>query len=103
LEALGIQDFLVKVNHRVVLEIMIKEAGCHSDMFKTICSSIDKLDKQPWAEVEVELKAKGVNEEQCRIIEKLTAFKGEPLKLLAELTSKNIFEKEGEKLKETFG
>lgn len=41
---------------------MVKEAGCNPDMFKTICSSIDKLDKQPWSEVEVELKAKGVSE-----------------------------------------
>lgn len=49
LESLGVNDFLVKVNHRVILENMINEAGCNPEMFKTICSSIDKLDKQPWA------------------------------------------------------
>lgn len=82
LEALGIEDFLVKVNHRKILEVLIKEAGCNPEMFKTICSSIDKLDKLPWAEVEAELKTKGVNADQCKVMEKLTALKGEPLALL---------------------
>ena len=51
LEAVGVDGFLVKVNHRKILEMMIKEANCDSSKFKTICSSIDKLDKMPWAEV----------------------------------------------------
>ena len=38
-------------------------------MFKAICSSIDKLDKMPWAEVKEELiKVKGVKEEQADIL-----------------------------------
>lgn len=51
LETVGVSGFLVKVNHRKILEMMIKEANCESDKFKTICSSIDKLDKQPWTEI----------------------------------------------------
>lgn len=51
LETVGVQDFLVKVNHRKILEAMINEANCNPDMFKAICSSIDKLDKMSWAEV----------------------------------------------------
>lgn len=34
---------------------MVKLAGAPLDKFKTICSSIDKLDKQPWEEVKKEL------------------------------------------------
>lgn len=79
LEALGVNDFLVKVNHRKILEIMVKEAGCNPDMFKSICSSVDKLDKLPWKEVEAELQTKGVSPDQCKILEKLTAYKGNPL------------------------
>ena len=42
---------------------MINEAGCNPDMFKSICSSIDKLDKMSWEEVREELvKTKGVSE-----------------------------------------
>jgi histidyl-tRNA synthetase len=48
LEALTVDQFLVKVNHRKILETVVKESGCNDDMFKTICSSIDKLDKLSW-------------------------------------------------------
>lgn len=69
LEAVEIKDFLVKVNHRKILEAMIAEAGCRMEDFQTICSSIDKLDKQPWSEIKEELvKTKGVSEEQANII-----------------------------------
>ncbi len=51
---------MVKVNHRKILEAVIKEADCNEEMFKTICSSIDKLDKQTWQEVKAELITKGV-------------------------------------------
>lgn len=30
---------------------MIREAKCDPELFKAICSSIDKLDKLPWKEV----------------------------------------------------
>jgi histidyl-tRNA synthetase len=65
LEALSVDEFLVKVNHRKILEAVVGEAGCSHEMFKTICSSVDKLDKLPWSEVQAELIAKGVNQEQC--------------------------------------
>jgi histidyl-tRNA synthetase len=30
---------------------MIEIAGIEADKFKSVCSSIDKLDKQPWSEI----------------------------------------------------
>lgn len=94
LETVGVQDFLVKVNHRKILEAMINEANCNPDMFKAICSSIDKLDKMSWAEVKDQLiKAKGVTEEQADVIGGLTKYKGEPLRLLEELIETNVFKK----------
>lgn len=53
LETLTVDEFLVKVNHRKILEAVVNEAGCNNDLFKAICSSIDKLDKQSWSEVRV--------------------------------------------------
>jgi histidyl-tRNA synthetase len=102
LESLTVNEFLVKVNHRKILEAVVLESGCNNDLFKTICSSIDKLDKLSWSEVRAELLTKGINEEQADIIGNLTTFKGDPLKLLDEIISKNVFKKNAEFLESTF-
>ena len=57
-------------------------------MFKTICSSVDKLDKMSWNDVREELvKVKGVPEKSADIIGNLTKFKGKPLELLEMIKS----------------
>lgn len=48
-------DFKIKVSHRLLLEAIIECSGCDIKKFKTICSSIDKLDKEPWEKVAKEL------------------------------------------------
>ncbi|KAJ1523637.1 hypothetical protein ONE63_001480 [Megalurothrips usitatus] len=53
-------SFKVKVNHRQILDGMFEACGVPSDKFRTICSSVDKLDKSPWDEVRAEM----VNEKQ---------------------------------------
>ena len=55
LSALEIGAFQVKVNNRKFLDAMVELAGCEKRKFKTICSSIDKLDKEPWEKVKKEL------------------------------------------------
>ena len=55
LSALDIGQFTVKVNHRKFLDAMVDLAGCEKRKFKSICSSIDKLDKEPWEKVKQEL------------------------------------------------
>jgi len=47
--------YVIKINHRKLLDAMIELAGCPKDKFKSICSSIDKLDKETWENVEKEL------------------------------------------------
>ena len=39
----------------MILEAIIECSGCDMKKFKIICSSIDKLDKEPWINVEKEL------------------------------------------------
>ena len=34
---------------------MFEVCGVNPDMFRTICSSVDKLDKSPWEEVRVQI------------------------------------------------
>ncbi|OWA50380.1 Histidine--tRNA ligase, cytoplasmic [Hypsibius exemplaris] len=55
LQKLDIGKFSVKVNHRQVLDAMMEVCGVEKDKFRTICSSIDKLDKTPWDEVRAEM------------------------------------------------
>jgi histidyl-tRNA synthetase len=80
--------FKLKISHRLLLEAIIEVAGCDLKKFRTICSSIDKLDKEPWHVVEKELQAeKGLTPEQTSILERIVLHKGsipEILKLAAE-------------------
>lgn len=55
LSSLKIGNFVVKLNNRKFLDAMIQLSGCESRKFKAICSSIDKLDKEPWESVRSEL------------------------------------------------
>jgi histidyl-tRNA synthetase len=48
LTTLDLGNFVIKVNNRKLLDAMVELAGCEKRKFKTICSSIDKLDKEPW-------------------------------------------------------
>lgn len=66
MSGLGIPNFEIKVCDRRLLEAVIEVAGANLERFKTICSSIDKLDKQPWEEVADELiNEKGIAAEVC--------------------------------------
>lgn len=63
LHAAGVTGFRVAVNHCSNLEALLAGAGVAPGMLRTVCSSIDKLDKAPWPEVRGELVAKGVSPE----------------------------------------
>ena len=54
---------MIKVSNRKLLDAMIQIANIPSDKFKTVCSSVDKLDKLPWAEVQAELIKKEITED----------------------------------------
>jgi len=78
---------------------MIHLSGCEKRKFKAICSSIDKLDKEPWSAVKDELiNQKGLTEEMCSNLEKFVQYKGEPWAMLQRLKDENVFtgHKEGE-------
>ena len=55
LSSLDIGSFQIKVNHRKFLDAMVDICGCEKRKFKAICSSVDKLDKEPWSKVKEEL------------------------------------------------
>ena len=45
LSGIDVGKFCIKVNHRQILDGIFEVCGVASDMFRTICSSVDKLDK----------------------------------------------------------
>jgi histidyl-tRNA synthetase len=51
LTAIDVGKFVIKVNHRKILDGIFEVCGVATDMFRTICSAVDKLDKSPWEEV----------------------------------------------------
>ncbi|XP_058128253.1 histidine--tRNA ligase isoform X1 [Anopheles ziemanni] len=55
LTELEVGDFVIKLNHRKLLDGMFEACGVPADKFRTACSSVDKLDKTPWEEVRREM------------------------------------------------
>lgn len=86
LENLEIGDFTIKLNHRKFLDAMVELSGCEKRKFKAICSSVDKLDKEPWPKVREELiNMKGLTADMCDKLEKFTSLRGKPWELLQKL------------------
>ncbi|XP_046802050.1 histidine--tRNA ligase isoform X1 [Lucilia cuprina] len=55
LDVLDIGDYVIKLNHRQLLDGMFEACGVPADKFRSICSAVDKLDKSPWSEVRREM------------------------------------------------
>lgn len=45
LSSLAVGEFVIKLNHRQLLDGIFETCGVPADKFRTICSSVDKLDK----------------------------------------------------------
>ncbi|XP_039132064.1 histidine--tRNA ligase, cytoplasmic-like isoform X2 [Dioscorea cayenensis subsp. rotundata] len=78
----------IKLNHRKLLDGMLEICGVPSEKFRTVCSSIDKLDKQTFEHVKKELVVdKGLTSETAERIGAFVKKRGRPLEILSELTS----------------
>lgn len=63
LDALEIEGFTIKVNHRKLLDAIFAICGVPDEKIRTISSAVDKLDKSPWADVKHEMVVeKGLDE-----------------------------------------
>lgn len=63
LNDLELGGFTVKINHRRLLDGMMSLCGVPESKFRTICSAIDKLDKESWETVKQEMvQEKGLEE-----------------------------------------
>ncbi|KAI3705302.1 hypothetical protein L1987_75537 [Smallanthus sonchifolius] len=86
LDELNIGAYEIKLNHRKLLDGMLDICGVPSHKFRTVCSSIDKLDKQTFEQIKKELIVeKGLDAETVEKIGSFVTLRGHPLKLLSEL------------------
>ncbi|KAF8052198.1 hypothetical protein N665_1588s0010 [Sinapis alba] len=86
LDKLEIGDYVVKLNHRKLLDGMLEICGVPAEKFRTICSSIDKLDKQTFEQVKKEMvEEKGLSSEIADRIGSFVKEKGAPMELLTKL------------------
>ncbi|XP_061581906.1 histidine--tRNA ligase isoform X3 [Cololabis saira] len=77
LSGLELGDFRIKVNDRRILDGMFAVCGVPDDKFRTICSTVDKLDKMSWEDVKKEMVGeKGLSEEAADQIGDYVSMKG---------------------------
>ncbi|CAH1108973.1 unnamed protein product [Psylliodes chrysocephalus] len=55
LSTLNMTPFVIKLNHRKLLDGILEVCGVPLDSIRATCSAIDKLDKSPWEEVRKEM------------------------------------------------
>ncbi|CAN6326551.1 unnamed protein product [Urochloa humidicola] len=98
LNQLDIGTYEIKLNHRKLLDGMLEICGVPAQKFRTVCSSIDKLDKQKFEQVKKELvDEKGISNETADEIGNLVNTRGHPLEVLLKLR------KEGSKFMQNEG
>ena len=85
LTQLPIGGFNIKLNHRLLLDAIVNISNIKDDLYKTVCSSVDKLDKEEWSEVKKELLQKGITEEQCDKLWSFVQLKDKPKALYEKL------------------
>ncbi|OMJ69985.1 hypothetical protein SteCoe_32158 [Stentor coeruleus] len=87
-------NFIVKINHRKLLDSFLDIAGCPSEKYRSASSSIDKLDKEEWAKIRTELiEDKGLSEECTDKIGEFVKLNGDPKQILGILKGMEILQK----------
>ncbi|KAF7702365.1 histidine--tRNA ligase-like isoform X2 [Silurus meridionalis] len=77
LSELDLGDFRIKVNDRRILDGLFAVCGVPEEKFRTICSTVDKLDKLPWEDVKNEIvNEKGLSEEVAHQIGEYVSMQG---------------------------
>ncbi len=72
LTAVRIGSFYIRINHRRLLTGILEISGCPENVWTTVCSSIDKLDKKPWSFVRMELiECKGLSD---TVVDKIASY-----------------------------
>ncbi|MBM3292702.1 histidine--tRNA ligase [Candidatus Bathyarchaeota archaeon] len=91
LKSLSFTDFIIKLNDRRILEILIEQAGFSKENVLDIIRSIDKIDKIGLTEVKKELLKWLDNEDAINRLLSVISLKGKPEEVLLKL-KENLIE-----------
>ena len=105
LTQLPVGGFNIKLNHRLLLDAIVNISGIKDELYRTVCSSVDKLDKEEWDTVKKELIEKGITEEQSEKLWSFVQLKDKPKVLLEKLKANNdlISNKKGKEALDEMG
>jgi histidine ammonia-lyase len=81
-------EYVTKINHKKLLDLILDDCNVPKELQMITCSSIDKLDKNTWDEVQIELIGKGLSSETINMIESSIQLRGAPYKVLEILRKK---------------
>ncbi|KAJ2742486.1 Cytoplasmic and mitochondrial histidine tRNA synthetase [Coemansia sp. BCRC 34301] len=86
LSQLDVGKFVVKLNHRKILDAIFEVSGVPTDKVRAISSAVDKLDKASWAEVRREMtEEKGLDAKVADRIGEYVQISGSGEDVLAQL------------------
>ena len=89
LTQLPVGGFNIKLNHRLLLDAIVNISGIKDELYRAVCSSVDKLDKEEWDTVKKELIEKGITDEQSEKLWTFVQLKDKPKVLLEKLKTNN--------------
>lgn len=78
-------SYKIKISHRGILDSIFRACGVPDELLRTICSAVDKLDKESWATVKTEMLEKGLDEPSADRIHDFVTLAGEPSDILSKL------------------
>ena len=90
-KSLNIGNFCIKFNHRKLLDGIFEICNVPTEKFNTICSSIDKLDKESWENVKKEIITKGLDETSTNRIGEYVQIKGNPKEILDKMKNDDVY------------
>lgn len=89
LTSVDVGKFVIKCNHRAVLDGIFEISGVPEERFRATCSAVDKLDKSPWSAVRTEMiTEKGIPENVADRIGEFVKLRG-GAELIDELLSRD--------------
>ena len=100
MRALGFSKFIIRINNRKILNALAEYGGFEGWKTEPVLRALDKLDKQSWNDVAVELadkKGAYLSAEQIEAVRKFVELKGSTAKSMLEKAEKLMGENEGAK------
>ena len=85
LDSLSIGNYKIKINNRKLLDSIMLISGVPTEKVRTICSSIDKLDKETWITISNEMKSKGLADNIINNLERYVLINGKPYDIINQL------------------